>query len=102
MKLEDWCEEAERVDERALRREAILEVIGGILLAIEAIVFFWLYLVATPPQRSAECDRLYELMEKSANGPRHEWRGTGQETARPGERSNAVRPSGLLWIRGIV
>ena len=53
----DWYKMTERPEERALqrklRREAILEVIGGILLAILGIVLFWLYLAVTPPQSSA-------------------------------------------------
>ena len=57
MNLEDWYRETERPEERELRRklrrQAILEVIGGILLAIFGVVLFWLYLAATPPQSSA-------------------------------------------------
>ena len=53
----DWYKMTERPEERALRRklrrEAIWEVIGGILLAILGIVLFWLYLAVTPPQSSA-------------------------------------------------
>ena len=57
MNLEDWYRETERPEERELRRKlrrkAILEVIGGILLAIFGVALFWLYLAATPPQSSA-------------------------------------------------
>ena len=53
----DWYKMTERPEERELRRklrrQAILEVIGGILLAIFGVVLFWLYLAATPPQSSA-------------------------------------------------
>ena len=53
----DWFKMTERPEERALRRKlrrrAIFEWIGGILLAIVGIVLFWLYLAATPPQSSA-------------------------------------------------
>lgn len=57
MDLEDWYRETERPEERGLRRklrrQAILDVIGGIPLAIFGVVLFWLYLAATPPQSSA-------------------------------------------------
>ncbi len=57
MNLEDWYRETERPEERELRRklrrQAILEATGGILLAIFGVVLFWLYLAATPPQSSA-------------------------------------------------
>ncbi len=57
MDLEHWYRETERPEERELRRklrrQAILEVIGGILLAIFGVVLFWLYLAVTPPQSSA-------------------------------------------------
>lgn len=53
----DWYKMTERPEERALRRKlrrkAVLDVIGGIVLAIVGIVLFWLYLAATPPQSSA-------------------------------------------------
>ena len=53
----DWFKMAERPEERALRRKlrrrAIFEWIGGIPLAIIAVVFSWIYLAATPPQSSA-------------------------------------------------
>ncbi len=52
-----WYKMTERPEERALRRKlrrrAVLEVIGGIMLAIAGIVLFLLYLAATPPQASA-------------------------------------------------
>ena len=57
MKLEDWYKETERPEERELRRKlrraAIWEWIGYVVLLVLGIVLFWLYLAATPPQSSA-------------------------------------------------
>lgn len=57
MNLIDWYKMTERPEERALRRklrrEAIWQVIGLILLTILGIVLFWLYLAITPQQSSA-------------------------------------------------
>lgn len=36
----------------------LADVIGAIFVAILIIVLMWLFLVATPPQNSAECDAL--------------------------------------------
>ena len=53
----DWFKMTERPEERALRRKlrrrAIFEWIGGIPLAIIAVVFSWICIAATPPQSSA-------------------------------------------------
>ena len=57
MDLEDWYKETERPEERELRRKlrraAIWEWIGYVVLLVLGIVLFWLYLAATPPQSSA-------------------------------------------------
>ncbi len=65
------AEKAHRDYDRAIlrrlwsRRLRVLgEVVSGILFAILLIIFFWLFLVATPDQRSAECDYQYHLMEQ--------------------------------------
>lgn len=53
----DWYKMTERPEERELhrkiRREAIMEWIGGVLLATLVVVLSWLYLVVTPLQSSA-------------------------------------------------
>lgn len=53
----DWFKMTERPEERALRRKlrrrALFEWIGGILLAIIAVVFSWICIAALPPQSSA-------------------------------------------------
>ena len=76
----DWYKMTERPEERALRRKlrraAIWDVIGGILLAILGIVLFWLYLAATPPQSSAINDR--EADDGIAAEAR-QWRHTGEK-----------------------
>ena len=43
---------------------AALEVIGGILTIALIIILFWLFLVITPDQYSAECDALREEMQQ--------------------------------------
>lgn len=57
MKLEEWYRRTERPEERelrrALRRAAILEALGGFVVAGMCVLLFWLYLAATPPQSSA-------------------------------------------------
>ena len=53
----DWYRMTERPEERELRRKirraAIMEWIGLAVLIPLSVLFFWLYLVATPPQSSA-------------------------------------------------
>ena len=57
MNMIDWYKMTERPKERELRRKlrraAIMEVVGLILLAILGVFLLWLYLAATPPQSSA-------------------------------------------------
>ena len=40
--------------------ENIGEIVGGILVMILAVVFFWLFLLVTPDQNSAELDAAQE------------------------------------------
>ena len=57
MKLEDWYKKTERPEERELRRRlrrmAILQWIGLIVLIPVSILLFWLLLIVTPDQSSA-------------------------------------------------
>ena len=57
MRLEDWYKKTERPEERALRRKlrraAILEAIGLVVLTPLSIILFWLLVVMTPDQSSA-------------------------------------------------
>ena len=57
MKLEDWYKKTERPEERELRRKlrrmAILQWIGLIVLIPISILLFWLLLIVTPDQSSA-------------------------------------------------
>jgi len=57
MKLEDWYKKTERPEERELRRQlrraAILEWIGLIVLIPVSILLFWMLLIVTPDQSSA-------------------------------------------------
>ena len=57
MNLIDWYKMTERKEERELRRKlrraAIWEAIGIILLAVMGFVLSWIYLAATPAQSSA-------------------------------------------------
>lgn len=57
MKLEDWYKKTERPEERELRRKlrrmAILQWIGLIVLIPFSILLFWLLLIVTPDQSSA-------------------------------------------------
>ncbi len=57
MKLEDWYKKTERPEERELRRRlrrmAILQWIGLIVLIPVSILPFWLLLIVTPDQSSA-------------------------------------------------
>lgn len=53
----DWYKMIERPEERELRRKirraAIMEWIGLVVLILFSVLLFWLFLVATPPQSSA-------------------------------------------------
>ena len=40
------------------------DAIGAIVVAALIVVLVWLYLIATPPQNSAECDRFEAELEK--------------------------------------
>ena len=43
----------------------VLEFIGSILFLVLVVVLFWLYLIVTPDQYSAECEILRaEMQEK--------------------------------------
>ena len=57
MKLDDWYKKTERPEERELRRKlrrmAILQWIGLIVLIPVSILLFWLLLIVTPDQSSA-------------------------------------------------
>ena len=57
MKIEDWYKKTERPEERELRRRlrrmAILQWIGLIVLIPVSILLFWLLLIVTPDQSSA-------------------------------------------------
>ena len=70
MDLEDWYRETERPEERELRRKlrraAILQWIGLIVLIPVSILLFWLYLAATPDQSSA----INDLEEECPNAVR--------------------------------
>ena len=43
---------------------AALEVVGGILTIALIIILFWLFLVITPDQYSAECEALRDEMQQ--------------------------------------
>lgn len=43
--------------------KSALDIIGGILTMILFILLFWLFLVVTPDQYSAECEALREEMQ---------------------------------------
>ena len=57
MRIEDWYKKTERPEERELRRKlrrmAILQWIGLIVLIPVSILLFWLLLIVTPDQSSA-------------------------------------------------
>ena len=57
--------EEERALEKKIRRENIKEIIAAILVGVCAVVFIWLYLIATPDQMSAECDYLKYQMQQA-------------------------------------
>lgn len=44
--------------------KSTLEIIGGILTIALMIILFWLFLVITPDQYSAECEALREEMQQ--------------------------------------
>ena len=41
-----------------------IDIIAGIVFAILIVILFWLYLIATPDQFSAECEYQREHMQK--------------------------------------
>ena len=45
----------------------LADAIGVFIVAILLVVLVWLFLIATPPQNSAECDR-FEAELENANG----------------------------------
>ena len=57
MRMEDWCKATERPQERELRRKlrraAIGDMVGGLLMVAAGFLFLLLYLVATPQWSSA-------------------------------------------------
>lgn len=57
MRIEDWYKKTERPEERELRRKlrrmAILQWIGLIVLIPISILLFWMLLIVTPDQSSA-------------------------------------------------
>lgn len=44
--------------------KSALEFIGGLLLMALVVILFWLFLIATPDQYSAECEALREEMQQ--------------------------------------
>ena len=44
--------------------KSTIEIIGGILAIALIIILFWLFLVITPDQYSAECEALREEMQQ--------------------------------------
>lgn len=44
--------------------KSTIEIIGGILTIALIIILFWLFLVITPDQYSAECEALREEMQQ--------------------------------------
>ena len=45
----------------------LADALGAIFVAVLLVVLVWLFLIATPPQNSAECDR-FEAELENANG----------------------------------
>ena len=45
--------------------ESICDIVGGILVMLLAVVFFWLYLCVTPDQNSAEFDAAQEASRQA-------------------------------------
>jgi hypothetical protein len=58
--------EEERALEKKIRRENIKEAIAFIIAVPLIVLLFWLYLVATPDQMSAECEYLMYQMQQAA------------------------------------
>ena len=58
--------EEERAIEKKIRRENIKEAIAFIIAVPLFVLLFWLYLVATPDQMSAECEYLRYQMQQAA------------------------------------
>jgi hypothetical protein len=52
--------------EKKIRRENIKEAIALIIAVPLIVLLFWLYLVATPDQMSAECEYLMYQMQQAA------------------------------------
>lgn len=44
--------------------KSALEFIGGLLFMALVVILFWLFLIATPDQYSAECEALREEMQQ--------------------------------------
>lgn len=69
MTIENWYKLTERPEERRLRRKirraAIMEAVGGFVMAGMSVLLFWLYLAVTPQQSSAIND-LEEVGEQQA------------------------------------
>lgn len=57
--------EEERALEKKIRRENIKEAIALIIAVPLFLLLFWLFLVATPDQMSAECDYLKYQMQQA-------------------------------------
>jgi hypothetical protein len=57
--------EEERAIEKKIRRENIKEAIAFIILVPLVVLFFWLYLIATPDQMSAECEYMKYQMQQA-------------------------------------
>ena len=73
--LENWqnrmptFEECDReINRRFWRRKlkAVAEAIGILAFALLVVALFWLYLIATPDQMSAECERIRAQMEEAS------------------------------------
>lgn len=45
--------------------KSALEFIGGLLLMALVVILFWLFLIVTPDQYSAECEALREEMQQN-------------------------------------
>lgn len=45
--------------------KSALEIIGGILMIGFIMILFWLFLIATPDQYSAECEALREEIQQN-------------------------------------
>lgn len=64
-----WYEETMRDHEREIARRAridrVLDVVVAVVFTATMIAVTWLYLAATPSQRSAECDQCAERFERT-------------------------------------